>query len=206
MATLELPVTATAPSGERADAARNRAKVLKAARRLFEERGVENVSMDDIAAAAGVGKGTLFRRFGDRATLARSLLSECEGAFQESLIRGPAPVGPGAAPRERLLAFGEGLLELLDSQGDLVLAAERGSSSCARYQSQVYEFYRTHVTLLLREAEPDLGADYAADVLLSALSAEFFSYQRSLRELSLEEVKRGWRELVERLCASRSRR
>jgi AcrR family transcriptional regulator len=198
MTTFELPVTA-APPGERADAARNRAKVLDAARRLFEERGVENVSMDDVADAAGVGKGTLFRRFGDRATLVRTLLGAGDAIFQESLIRGPAPLGPGAPPRERLIAFGEGLLDLCDSHGDLLLAAERGSSSCARYRSDVYAFYRTHVTLLLREAELDLAADYLADVLLSALSAEFVSYQRSIREMSLDEVKRGWRELVERL-------
>src|SRR5437868_5301772 len=57
-------------AAERADAARNRARVLEAAARLFDEQGVENVSMDAIAEAACVGKGTLYRRFGDRARLA----------------------------------------------------------------------------------------------------------------------------------------
>ena len=197
MAKLELPVT-EAPV-ERADAARNRAKILQAAERLFANRGVENVSMEDVAKAAGVGKGTLFRRFDDRATLMRTLLGEGDAAFQESLIRGPAPLGPGAPARERLLAFGEGMLELLDRHGDLLLEAERGSSACVRYRSGVYAFYRTHVTLLLHEAAPDCNADYLADTLLSALSAEFVSYQRTIRELSLDEVKQGWRELVERL-------
>jgi len=197
MTKLELPVTETPV--ERADAARNRAKVLDAAGRLFARDGVENVSMDDVAKAAGVGKGTLFRRFGDRATLVRTLLGEGDAAFQESLIRGPAPLGPGAPARERLLAFGEGMLELLDRHGDLLLEAERGSSACVRYRSDVYAFYRTHVTLLLREAAPGCNADYLADTLLSALSAEFVSYQRTIRELSLDELKQGWRELVERL-------
>src|SRR6266540_1688079 len=110
MAKLALPVT-EAPV-ERADAARNRAKILQAAERLFAKRGVENVSMDDIAKAAGVGKGTLFRRFDDRATLVRTLLGEGDAAYQESRIRGPAPLGPDAPPRERLLAFGEDMLDL----------------------------------------------------------------------------------------------
>src|SRR2546426_4435377 len=157
MAKLELPVTEVPV--ERADAARNRAKILQAAERLFAKQGVENVSMDDVAKAAGVGKGTLFRRFDDRATLMRRLLGEGDAAFQESLIRGPAPLGPGAPPRERLLAFGEGMLELLDRHGEILLAAERGSSACARYRSEVYAFYRTHVTLLLREAAPDCNAE-----------------------------------------------
>ena len=70
-----LPVLDEAPP-VRADAERNREKVLCAAARLFAEHGVENVSMDAIAAAAGVGKGTLFRRFGDRAGLMQAVLSE----------------------------------------------------------------------------------------------------------------------------------
>ena len=79
---------------ERADAARNRARILAVAARLFDQRGVENVSMDAIAEAAGVGKGTLFRRFGDRAGLAHSLLNERERELQEELIRGDPPLGP----------------------------------------------------------------------------------------------------------------
>ncbi len=51
---------------ERADAARNRATILSAAERLVAEHGAQQVTMDQVACAAGVGKGTLFRRFGDR--------------------------------------------------------------------------------------------------------------------------------------------
>jgi AcrR family transcriptional regulator len=86
---LELPV-ADGDHRERADAQRNRLKVLAAAERLFACHGVENVSMDAIAAEAGVGKGTLFRRFGDRAGLALALLHEQTAALQEQIIRGTA--------------------------------------------------------------------------------------------------------------------
>ena len=73
---------------ERAAAVRNREAILCAAQRLVSERGVEGVTMDEVACAAGVGKGTLFRRFGDRNGLLRALLDERERAFQESFIRG----------------------------------------------------------------------------------------------------------------------
>ena len=63
-----LPVTDSAPH-ERGDAARNRALLLDAARALIAEHGADAVTMDDVASAAGVGKGTLFRRFGSRAGL-----------------------------------------------------------------------------------------------------------------------------------------
>src|ERR687883_183376 len=110
----------TSDPHERADAARNRRRVLDAAARLFERDGAAHVSMDAVAAAAGVGKGTLFRRFGDRASLARSVLSERERRLQDALIRGPAPVGPGAAPAERLSAFGSAYLEFLERNSGLL--------------------------------------------------------------------------------------
>src|SRR3954453_7917627 len=85
----ELPVAGQQPR-RRADAIRNHERVLCTAARLFAERGPENVSMDQIAAEAGVGKGTLFRAFGDRAGLAAALLSEQEAEFQDQILRGPA--------------------------------------------------------------------------------------------------------------------
>ena len=98
-----LPVSAPQ---ERGDAARNRVLLLDAARRLIAERGADAVSMDDIAAAAGVGKGTVFRRFGSRAGLMMVLLDEDEKAGQQAFLFGPPPLGPDAPPLDRLLAFG----------------------------------------------------------------------------------------------------
>ena len=104
--------------------------------------------MDQIALRAGVGKGTLFRHFGDRCGLMRALLDERERGFQEGFIRGPAPLGPGAPPRERLVAFGERMLEHIEIQGDLLLAAENGAPG-ERLRHSVYAAYRAHVTALL---------------------------------------------------------
>src|SRR4029077_13673359 len=117
----DLPVVGNDPP-ERADAARNRRRILEAAERLFAEKGVSCTSMDAIAAEAGVGKGTLFRRFGDRASLVRAVIGDRERLFQDELIRGAAPLGPGAPPCERLIAFGAGMLDLLEEHADLLLA------------------------------------------------------------------------------------
>ncbi|EUA33870.1 bacterial regulatory s, tetR family protein [Mycobacterium xenopi 3993] len=81
---------------ERGDAARNRALLLDAARRLIGERGAEAVTTDDIAAAAGVGKGTVFRRFGSRAGLMMALLDDDERHLQQAFLFGPPPLGPDA--------------------------------------------------------------------------------------------------------------
>jgi AcrR family transcriptional regulator len=193
----QLPLIEVEPA-ERADAARNRERILSSAAELFRTRGPSCVSMDDVAGHAGVGKGTVFRRFGSRAALAQAVLSEREREFQEHIIRGAAPLGPGAPPRERLVAFGEGLLEHLQRHAELIAAAELGG---ARLLSAPYDAYRMHVTLLLREAEPDCDAELLAEMLLAALSAELFIHLHQQRSLPLERLQAGWRELVARTLA-----
>ena len=199
---VELPVVGQAPR-QRADALRNRERVLATAARLFEERGAENVSMDAIACAAGVGKGTLFRAFGDRAGLAGAVLGEYESRLQDDVIRGPAPLGPGAPPVDRLAAFGTAYLAFLEGHSSLVLSAEGGLPG-ARFGTGPFLFYRAHVVMLVRQALPDAPrprVEYLADVLLAALSAEFFLYQRRIRERSLAELADEFRGLAERLLA-----
>src|SRR5271167_4241736 len=138
-----LPMLESARPG-RADAARNHVAVLEAAERLVAARGADAVTMDQVACAARVGKGTLFRHFDDRCGLMRALLDERERSFQEDFIRGPAPLGPGAPARARLLAFGERLLDHIEIQGDLLAAAENGAPG-QRLRHSVYAAYHLHV-------------------------------------------------------------
>jgi AcrR family transcriptional regulator len=162
---------------ERADAARNRARILEAAERLFAARGVETVTMDEIAAEAGVGKGTLFRRFGDRAGLALALLEESERELQGQVLRGPPPLGPGAPPDERLIAFLDALLGILEAHTELVVCSETATPG-ARYRSGLHAAWRTHVAVLLREARPDADADVLAEALLAPLAGDLYAHLR----------------------------
>src|SRR6202020_1763803 len=162
---LELPMFG-APA-ERADAARNRQRILAAAEKLFTRQGVANTSMDAIVLEAGVGKGTLFRRFGDRASLALALMESSERDFQESFIRGPTPLGPGAPACERLIAFGQALLFPPAAHGDLLLAAQTTRTPGQRFDAGPHGAYRAHVIALLRDAAPDLDAEYTAEALLA---------------------------------------
>jgi AcrR family transcriptional regulator len=200
--TLEAPVVvsiAGAPARERADAARNRRRILEAATALVEERGIECVSMEDVARAAAVGTGTLYRRFGDRAGLALALLDEQARDFQDRLIAGPPPLGPGAPPTERLRAFGDGYLDLLERHGDLLLVAVPPG---AREGEGPHVFYATHLAILLREAAPQLDAEFTARALLSVLGpAEYLRARRGLG-WSLDRLRAGWHGLVDAICAS----
>jgi AcrR family transcriptional regulator len=160
---------------ERADAARNRAKVLAAANDLFAARDPREVTMDDIAKAAGVGRGTLYRRYPDTAAIAQALLDEHERALQERLLRGEPPLGPGAPPAERLAAFYAAMVRLLEDFSALVLGAEHGR---LRFETGAYGFWRAHVRSLIAEAGAS-DPDALADVLLAPLAAEVYAHQRA---------------------------
>lgn len=195
---LGLPVVGSAT--ERADAARNRDRILCAAARLFEETDDPSaVTMDAVAAAAGVGKGTVFRRFGDRAGLMRSLLDDDETSFQEGVIRGDPPLGPGAPPIERLIAFARARFELLERHGLMIAAAEASERGDARFDSPVYLFYRSHILMLVGEASPACDADYITEALLAPLAATQYVYQRRARGMAFERVADGYEWLVRRL-------
>ena len=137
----ELPQFQEQPR-ERADAARNRERILAAAGTLVDEcGGIDGVSMDDVAKRAEVGTGTLYRRFGDRAGLAFALLDEQTKEFQNALISGPPPLGPGVPAAERLHAFGAGFLDLLETHAELMVAA----APTVRESAGVLALYTTHL-------------------------------------------------------------
>ncbi|HZE51276.1 MAG TPA: TetR/AcrR family transcriptional regulator [Jatrophihabitantaceae bacterium] len=171
-----LPVVGQPPTAERSDAARNRKRVLDAAKKLFDERGVAAVTLDDVVAAAGVGKGTLFRRFGDKAGLAVALLDEQERTLQEEILTGPPPLGPGASPVERLLAFVRAYVAYVADNTELV-AMSQTSSPGARLRTGSHRFWRQHCEFLLASADaPDAGL--RADILLAGLTAEQIGHWR----------------------------
>ncbi len=165
---------ADAPTVERADAARNRKRILMAAAELFAEERQRPITMDDLARAAEVGRATLYRRYPTVGAVAEALLDEHERELQERILSGPAPLGPGAAPGERLIAFYAAMVDLLDQHATLVLGTEVGQ---LRFGTGAYGFWRAHVRHLLDEAEaPDPSV--LADLLLAPLDPQLFLHQR----------------------------
>ncbi|UYM07111.1 TetR/AcrR family transcriptional regulator [Solicola gregarius] len=175
---------------ERADAAANRKRILTAAGRLFAERGPD-ITMSDVAAAAGVGRGTLYRRYPDVRSVATALLDAHERELQQSLLSGAPPLGPGAPPRERLDAFYAAMVDLLEQHLPLALGAEQGA---ARFRTGAYSFWRTFVSSLLRESG---GDDALVDALLAPLAPEVYQFQRHERGRSTRAIKAALTRLAE---------
>jgi AcrR family transcriptional regulator len=187
-----------APPPGRADAARNREKVLAAARELFEQRGVANVTIDEIARAAGVGKGTVFHRFGDRAGLVMALVDDEERALQERILRGDPPLGPGAPPADRVVALVDALVDLLERYGDLLRDSE-ASRAGARYDAGAYAAWHQHATMLIAEARPGDDAPVLAHLLLAPLAAEHFTHLTEHDGIALDRLRAALRHVVLRV-------
>ncbi|KIU14590.1 TetR family transcriptional regulator [Mycolicibacterium llatzerense] len=191
-----LPMTPAAPV-ERGDAARNRLLLLDAARRLIAERGAESVTMDDIAVEAGVGKGTLFRRFGSRSGLMLVLLDEDEQVEQNALMFGPPPLGPGAPPLERLIAYGRDRLQFVWQHRALLSDAGRDPQSRFGAAAAVH---RTHVRMLLNSAGTTGNLNAQTDALLALLEADYVSHQHDDLGHSLQAQGAAWESVAHKLC------
>jgi AcrR family transcriptional regulator len=170
---------------ERADAARNRETVLAAAGRLLDATDdPDQVTMDAIAKAAGVGKGTLFRGFGDRTGLLQAL------AAQRSATLLPAAGAPGAAgdtgaagaagdatPADRVIAIFDAILAYKQANRSLALALEsagRGSP----YLNPAYDELHRHLTGIISGVRGPEHADYLAHALLAAVRSDLLHQLR----------------------------
>src|SRR4051812_27275036 len=125
----------------RADAARNRARLLAAAKDVFAERGLD-ATMDEIARRAGVGVGTAYRRFRNRDDLIAALFEERLDEFMGNLDRALADPDPWRA----LSSFLERSMEMQ--------AADRGFKELLLQSAEGRErlrLFRAHVRPLIAE-------------------------------------------------------
>jgi AcrR family transcriptional regulator len=155
---------------QRSDALRNRALILAAARDVVRERGAANLRIAEVAEAAGVGAGSIYRAVGNRSGLLLALLDEDERELQDHMIRGEPPIGPGAPPAERLEAFVRALHALVLRRRDVIVAAD-DTSALAQLRSPVHAGWAAHLRVLLSELRPEADPVILAELVLGAVSA-----------------------------------
>jgi AcrR family transcriptional regulator len=198
------PVIWGPPPAERADAARNRRVLLAAAREIVAAEGADKLTMDGLAERAGLGKGTVFRRFRTRAGIFQALLDDDERDFQEQVLSGPPPLGPGAPPLDRLIAYGRARIDFLIGHREIARATLDGRERVPAGSSSPMS--REHIRFLLGEiclGTADL--DVLATQLTAALDGPLLF---SLSAATLTEaagqisgrLSRGWADLVRRVC------
>ena len=174
---------------------RNREVLLEAAHRIVAKRGAGAVTMAEVAVEGGVGKGTVYRRFGSRDGLLAALLDHSEARWQAAVISGPAPLGPGAAPLDRLLAFGASRLERNLAGADLLVAA----ASDQRRPLGALRFVAAHVRHLLLALEIGGDPNLLTSALLAPLDASVVSVRVSDEGVDPAQILAGWTDLVRRV-------
>jgi AcrR family transcriptional regulator len=204
------PVTWGPPPAERADAARNRRLLLVTAREIIAGQGADKLTMDGLAERAGLGKGTVFRRFGTRAGIFAALLDDDERDFQEQVLAGAPPLGPGAPPLDRLIAYGRARIDFLIGHREIARAALDGRERVPAGSQTPMS--REHIRLLLGEmslgADPKTDLDVLATQLTAALDGPLLLYLSSAiltqaaPQIS-ERLGRGWQDLIQRICRPR---
>lgn len=179
---------------ERADAARNRRLLLAAAKNLIDNHGASAVTMDAVAREAGVGKGTVFRRFGSRTGLMLALLDHSESEIQQAFLSGPEPLGPGAPPLDRLLAYGRARLKLTADHLDILL--EAGAASDDFMSHPVWRASTQHVQLLLRQLGLGDQLDVVSVAVQAPLSASAVKHLLHDVGLDTDTITAQWQRMV----------
>jgi len=171
---------------------------------MLAEQGQDRLTMDALAERAGLGKGTVFRRFGTRAGIFQALLDDDEPAFQQRVLSGPPPLGPGAAPLERLIAYGRARAGFMVGRREIARAALDGSQPIP--VGRRAPMSQIHIRVLLGQLSLDgVDLDMLTVQLAAALDGPVLLYLSSdeltdaVDELE-QRIGQAWQDLVERVC------
>lgn len=171
---------------ERCDAVENRLQILAAARALFAQQGVEHTTMHEIARAAKVGQGTLYRRFAHKGLLCEALLAsdiDCFLARLDALRNLASPDVSVLDKIDRLLAD---LIAMTDSHIPMLAVMQHETCKPNRRDfchTPLYQQMHSHLAGLLREAARQgalrpMDADFTAHAIIATLTPPFFALQR----------------------------
>ncbi len=196
------------PRGERCDAVENRRRVLTAAEKLFAKKGVAVVNMADIAKAAGVGQGTLYRRFANKGDLCLALLDAQMVEFQDASLTTLRELAQRNEKKiEQLCWFLDALVRFHARHAPLLCAAQRemsmppGAATAAPFTWQ-----RQTVAGLLQgaeragEIEAGLDLPVIADELLASVHPNVFNFNHRVNGYSLDRISYGLQRLARGLA------
>ena len=171
---------------------------------MLTEQGPDRLTMDALAERAGLGKGTVFRRFGTRAGIFQALLDDDEQAFQQQVLSGPPPLGPGVTPLARLIAYGRARTGFLIRHREIARAALDGSQPVPAGPRTPMS--QIHIRILLGQLSLDgIDLDMLTVQLAAALDGPVLLYLSSdeltdaVDELE-QRIGQAWQNLVQRVC------
>lgn len=184
------------PRPTRADAVKNRVLLLETAQRLFEQNGVDAVTMSEVAEAAGVGKGTLYRHFPNgKVELCHELIDQDQRDLQNRAL---ARMRSGGDPLDHLEWFLREVIAFIE-RNDAILLTEVADSMALGHPAHLW--WRQTIRGLLLQINPHINIDYSADVLFVMLDPRTIRYQKTGRGLTSDAVVSGLIDLLHQLIA-----
>jgi len=112
---------------------------------------------------------------------------------------GPPPLGPGASPLDRLLAYGRERLRFVWDHRALL--SDAGRDPQTRFNAPAM-LHRSHVRMLLATAGTSGDLDGQADALLSLLDSDYVTHQVEDLGRSLQTQGQAWEDVVRKLCGT----
>lgn len=175
---------------ERRDAAENRQRILDAALKLFEQKGVEQVSMNQIAIEAQIGSGTLYRRYRNKSELCLDLIKDNIVLLFED-IEAYLKQHQTDPPSQRLKGILSLFIRFREKKLQLLTGVEEAASTNglqSRTQNPVHNELHEIVVKLFSEMtaseQTEPNSVFRADMLLMALKSDSYVFQRDVRGYS----------------------
>lgn len=189
----DIKLNLTDEQPRRADHIRNRERLLDTAKRLFIERGVDEVTMYDVAKAADVGQGTLYRHFKNKMELSLALLDEDQRDLQQRALQLMRKSGDAA---HQLHWFIAEVLQFVERNSQLLCVNSGGTGSL---QHPAHWWWRQTIRGLLEQINPPGDLDYLADSLYILLDVHNVYFLRQMRGFSLETITANLLDMIDRL-------
>ncbi|SEL50361.1 TetR/AcrR family transcriptional regulator [Paenibacillus sp. OK003] len=191
--------TNTTSRSERRDAAENRQRILDVASTLFELHGVERVSMNQIASAAQIGAGTLYRRYRNKSELCMDLIKDNAALFFDDVeiyLQENAQYPPTERLRGLLtlfIQFREKNAELLSGIENAVYQGSESRTSSPLYDQLHQQLFGLFEEMATESDESQAISLFKTDMLLTAMSNDSYLFQKNVRGNSPDRI-------VEQLC------
>lgn len=195
---------------ERKDAVEHRKLILQTAQSLFDEHGVNSVSMHQIAKTAGVGQATLYRRYAHKGDLCSELLMDysqrlCEHI--ETYLRDHAAI----PPEDRLGGLVDRFIDALEEKADMIATMDARMDCEPRgnfFHTSMYLFLRDSIAGLLSEmlgdsAPQSFDPTLTAHALICSMSPPGFFHLKQEMGYTVEQIKQGYMQMC-RLAARRT--
>ncbi|BBI31434.1 TetR/AcrR family transcriptional regulator [Cohnella abietis] len=183
---------------ERRDAVEHRRLILQTAQSLFNQYGVQPVSMHQIAKKAGIGQATLYRKYAHKGDLCHDILHDYIQQLMDK-INNYLLAHKQAPPEEKIAGILVHWIDAVEEKSGLIIAME-SKMSCEDdrgnfFHSTIYQFFRNKISEIIieilnsKDSPPSIDPDLAAHSLICCLSPIGYFHIKQEKNYTVDEMK-----------------